>query len=160
MAISNLRTGPNLLVKIAYDLPNGPERTLGYAQALNFTVINGQKEIFTVDSPFPGEIAQAAGPSYVRGSFTLFMPKGSNPISAGLIAPTSGPLPDTSDPADMPRMSTSKYMHIRIYDRFTQELSFAVNFVKVSQWTTSIAAKQVVQVQLQFSGMFVEIGLS
>ena len=159
MAQSLLRTGPQSLLKLAYDLPNGPERTIGYCTGLTFSVTQGQKMIFGVDSPFPLEIAQAAGPADVRGTVTLFMPKGSNPVTAGLVPPLSGSVPD-ADIADMARMSTSKYQHWRIYDRVSSELSFACNYCKVSNWTVVIQAKQVVTVQLSFEGLFMEYGLS
>lgn len=153
MAQSTLRTGPNLVLKVSY--ADSPEKTVGYAQSINFSVSQGQKAIYTVDSPFIQELAQGAAPSMVSGSVTLFMPKGSDPVRAGLAVPTVD-----FNATDDPLMVTSRYLNWRFYDRYTSELAFAVNFVKVSNWSTSISAKAVVQVNLNFEGLFYETGIS
>src|SRR5882724_11717708 len=77
-----LRTGPNLLLKVVQ--PSG-EKIIGYASGFNMTVLNGQKTTMVVDNPFPAEIAHGAGPSLVRGTVTLYMPKGMTLEKAGLV---------------------------------------------------------------------------
>ena len=153
MAQSNLRTGPNLVLKVSY--ADNPEKTIGYAQGISFQVSQGQKAIYTVDSPFIQELAQGAGPSMVSGSATLFMPKGSDPVKAGLAVPAVD-----FNASDVPLLVTSRYLNWRFYDRYTSELAFAVNFVKISNWSTTISAKTVVQVQLNFEGLFYETGIA
>jgi len=151
---SMLRTGPNMFLKVAYE--GTPEKLIGYAQSLAWSQSQGQKPIFTVDSPFAQEIAQGAGPSSIRGQVTLYMPKGSDPVRAGLVPPTT----DIKKKNGEPLHTTSKYLHWRFYDRYTQEISFALNNVKVSNWSATIVAKQVVKVTLTFEGIFFESGIS
>src|SRR5215469_14851307 len=81
---SQIHAAPNLVVKIAYET-DAKERVIGYASGLTFRVTQGQKEIFTVDSPFPQEIAQGLGQSMVRGNMALFLPKGQTLESLGLV---------------------------------------------------------------------------
>ena len=154
MAQSSLRTGPNLSLRVSYENSSEPEKIIGYASNLSFSQNNGQKPIYTVDSPFIQELAQGAGPSSIRGNVTLFMPKGSDPVRAGLVAPTTNI--ETKD--GLPLQVTSSYLNWRFYDRYTQELAFAINLVKVSSWSVSVTAKQVVRVSLTFEGTFFESG--
>lgn len=156
MAQSQLRTGPNMKLAISYEAGAGEERTIGYASGFTFTVAQGQKATFVVDSPFAAEISQGGAPSFIKGTVTLYMPKGSNPVKAGLVPPTNG----FNGPSDFPRMATSKYLHWRFYDRFTHELSWAINFCKVGTWTVVAQAKSHVIVTLNFEGMFIEQGNS
>lgn len=152
---SMLRTAPNMFFKVSYD-SGTPEKLIGYASGLTWSQSQGQKPIFTVDSPFPQELAQGAAPTMIRGTVTLYMPKGSDPVRAGLVPPTT----DISKKDDVPLHVASTYLNWRFYDRYTQELAFAINSVKVSAWTANITAKQVVRVNLQFEGIFYEFGTS
>jgi len=156
MAQSLLRTGPNMVLKVSYDNANTPEKIIGYAQNISFSANQGQKIIYTVDSPFPQEIAQGASGTSVRGSVTLFMPKGSDPVRAGLVPPTT----DIGASNDRPLHVTSKYLHWKFYDRYTQELAFAINLVKVDKWSANIGARSTVRVNLTFEGIFYEPGVS
>lgn len=81
--ISRIITGPSLLIKIKAE--GGFETMVGYATDLQINVTQGQKEIFGVDSPFPFEIAQGAAPSMVRGSMAIFILKGTNLETIGLV---------------------------------------------------------------------------
>lgn len=155
MAQSRLHTAPNLQLKVAYEASE-VEKLIGYASGLSFTVNNGQKEIYTVDSVAIQELAQGAAPTNVKGSLIVYLPKGSDPIRAGLVAPTF----DIGTKDDTPVNVTSKYLHWKIYDRFTGELVFAINFAKVGVWNMSIGAKQVVKISLQFTGQVYETGVS
>lgn len=162
MAQSYLRTGPNLLLKVSYEKSDITEKIIGYAQNLSFSQALGQKPIFTVDSPFIQELAQAAAPTSIRGTVTLFMPKGSDPVRAGLVTPATDIAGSfgNGEKDDLPLHSVSRSLNWRFYDRYTQELAFAINKVKVSQWSATITAKQVVRVSLQFEGTFFESGVS
>jgi hypothetical protein len=148
---SMMRTGPNLVLKVAYE--DGNEKTIGYASQLTFGVNQGQKAIYTVDSPFPQEIAQAAGPTIVTGSLIVYMLKGTDPLRSGLVVPIG-------QGSDKPTHALSKYLHWKIYDRASGELAFAIKFVKVGQWSVNVSAKSIVQVQLSFEGIIYEIGTS
>lgn len=154
MAQSVLRTGPNLVLKVKYE-GGESEKTIGYAQNLNFNVVQGQKSIFTVDSVIPQEIAQGAAPSFVRGTATLFMPKGSDPVRAGLVPPVY----DLDYVGDSPVHVTSKYFHWRIYDRYTNDLAFGVDYVKVNSWSVTASARQVVRVSITFEGQYFVSGV-
>jgi len=155
MAQSQLRTGPNLVLKVSYENSDTPEKIVGYANNLTFSVIQGQKAIYTVDSPFIQELAQGAAPSMVRGTVSLYMPKGSDPIRAGLVPPTF----NIETKNDLPLHVTSKTLNWRFFDRFTSELAFSINYVKVGVWTVSVTAKQHVRVNLSFEGMLYEEGV-
>jgi len=151
---SGIRTGANLILKIGYETGTGaPEKTIGYCTNVSFNVTNGQKAIFTVDSPFPQELAQGAAPSMVNGSMVLYMLKGTDPVKAGLIPPTN-------QQALYPQQIGSKYCHLRFYDRFTYEKAFEIQYVKVKDWSMTVAAKQIVMGQLRFEGFYYEVGTS
>jgi len=154
MAQSQLRTAPNMTLKVSYGRSEAAEKTIGYAQNLSFSQTLGQKSIYTVDSPFIQEIAQGAAPSAIRGTVTLFMPKGSDPVRAGLVTPAT----NIEKKDGVPLQVASQFLNWRFYDRFTQELAFALNFVKVSSWSVSVSAKRTVQVSLNFEGIFYEQG--
>jgi hypothetical protein len=154
MAKSILRTGPSLSLRVSYT--GGDEKTIGYAESINFSVSQGQKKIYTVDTPFAQEISQGAGASGVTGSVVLYMPKGSDPVRAGLVPSAV----DFGLSADQPLLVTSKYFNWRFYDRLSGELAFAINFVKVSNWSAVVTAKSVVKVNMTFDGIFYEPGTS
>ena len=146
---SLIQTGASLLVKIGYDQNN--EKVIGFATNLTYTVTQGQKSIFTVDSPFPAEIAQSAGPSFVKGSMTLFMPKGATMESAGLV-------PYRTDQGGENIAATSKYFDIKIYDRKTNQIVMTCKYCKVGQYTVNIPARGIVSISLAFDGMLLEPG--
>lgn len=142
-----LHAAPTLTLKVSYPDNTTPEKTIGYASSLTYTVFQGQKEVFVVDSPFPAEISQASGPSLVRGSVTLYMPKGSTPEYAGLV-----PFRTTSD--GKIAHAATKYLNWRLYDRLTGGLVLSLDYVKVSQYTVTVGARTVVTVRLEFAGMY------
>lgn len=145
---SLLNTAPSLIVKIAYE-GDGKERIIGYASNLSMRVSQGQREIFVVDSPFPAEIAQAAGQSMVRGSMSIFLPKGQTPESLGLV-----PQRILNHDPNYAAMAASKHFHLRIYDRLSTQLMFSIDFCKVGEYSVNIQARQVVRCELSFSGMY------
>jgi hypothetical protein len=146
---SFLHTGASLQVKIVHE--GDIEKTIGYATGLTFTVSQGQKMIYTVDSPFPQEIAQGAGPSFVRGSMMLFLPKGTTMERAGLV-------PYRQDAEGLPNMAASKFFGLRIYDRATTELVLSVDYCKVSTYTVSMQSRQVVRISVNFEGIYLTPG--
>lgn len=150
MIKSILHTGPSLQVKVFYPA-DGTEKTIGFATGLTFTVTQGQKAIYVVDSPFPAETSQAAGPSAVRGSMTMFLPKGSTPESAGLV-------PYRTDATGQINMAATKYLCFRIYDRVTSSLVLSLDYVKVSQYSMGIRAKTHVTCQIEFEGSYATPG--
>lgn len=141
-----------MLLKIFYPADN-TEKQIGFCSDLQYSVSQGQKAIFTVDSTFPAEIAQAAGPSIVRGTMTLYLPKGSSPEAAGLV-------PFRTDALGEINHAASKYMHIRLYDRLTSSLLYSLDFTKVSNYTVSVRTRAVVIVQLSFESIYCTPGNS
>lgn len=140
--------------------PSG-EKIVGYATGITYTVSNGQKATFTVDNPFPAEISHAAGPSYVRGSVTVFMLKGMTLEKAGLVpwrtsgmASSKDTAPNPGSPDNFVHLAHSTYIHWRLYDRSTGELFMGIDFVKVGQYTVSVQSKAVVRCELQFEGKY------
>lgn len=150
---SLLHAAPALLVKVAYE-DSAKEKIIGYASNLSFRVSQGQKEIYTVDTPFPVEIAQAASMSMVKGSLSIFLPKGQTPESLGLV-----PYRVLNKNADTASMAASKYFHLRVYDRQSTELVFSADFCKVGEYSVSIQARQVVKCELSFTGMYLTPGV-
>lgn len=144
---SLVHTGPSLLVKVAYD--EGTERTIGYAANLTARVSQGQKEIFTVDSPFPQEIAQAAGPSLVRGQMTLFLPKGQTLESLGLVSYRT-----INRNEDEAQQAGSRYMALRIYDRLSGNMVMSIEQCKIGEYSINIAARQIVRCEVSFTGKY------
>lgn len=147
---SRLHTGPSLVLKVFYP-SDGSEKIIGYASNLTFTVMNGQKPIFVVDSSFPAEIAQSASPSMVQGNLSLYLPKGTTPEAAGLI-------PYRTNKDGQNNMAASKYLNIRIYDRLTNGLVLSLDFCKFGQYTMSIQSRQIVRVDMNFQGIYATPG--
>lgn len=143
---SLIQTAPSLILKVSYE--SGEEKTIGYASNLAFTVTQGQKPIFTVDSPFPVEIAQAASASMVSGTMSIYLLKGSTPESVGLV-----PYRVSKSGSDIMSAAT-KYCNIRLYSRGDNTLVFSCDYCKVSTYTVAVTAKRVVQVNLNFDGIF------
>ncbi len=150
--ISQLSTGPSLQVKIAFDGSN-EERTVGFATKLSYSVNNGQKMIFTVDSPFPAEISHGAAQSYVRGQMSLFMPRGQTLEDLNMT-------PHRHDEQGQPVGPYTKYFSIRVYDRLTQTLLLSLDFCKISGYSVDITAKSVVTAMVNFEGMLASPGNS
>lgn len=148
---SMLHTGASLLLKVKYE--SGDSKVLGYATSFSYSVSNGQRTIYTVDSPFPAEIAQSAGPSQVRGSLTLYLPKGTTPESEGLV-------PYRMDAAGNNLIGSSRYLNFEIIDRSTMNLVVALDNCKVSTYTVTIQARGIVQVNLTFEGVTATSGLT
>jgi hypothetical protein len=146
---SVLHTGPALRVKIAYT--DGTEKLIGYATGLSWTADQGQKAIFTVDTPIPAQIAQGAAPSFVRGSMQLYLPKGMTLESAGLVS-------YRTDNQSQQYMTSSKYFHIRIYDRQTEALVLSLDWCKVGRSSVSINAKAQVRAEISFEGFYASPG--
>ena len=129
------------------------EKTIGFATNLDYTVMNGQKMIFVVDSPFPAEIAQAAGQSYVRGAMKLYMPKGQTLESMNLSQ-------FRHDAASQPTGPFGKYATLRVYDRLSKALVLSLDFVKFGQYSVSAPARGIVTATVQFEGMLASPGAS
>jgi hypothetical protein len=147
--ISKIITGPSLLIKIKPE--NGFEQTIGYATDLQLNVAQGQKEIFGVDSPFPFEIAQGAAPSLVRGTMAVYVLKGTNLETIGLVPYRSDDSKETISP-------NSKYIDINIYDRASKTLIYGIKNCKVSSYTISVSTRNVLRCSLTFSGILLEPG--
>lgn len=152
MAQPIIRTGPTLKLKVSYEQADVPEKTIGYAANFQFSVSQGQKPIFTVDSPYPAELAQGATPQLIQGTMTIYLLKGMDPVKVGLVPPPNSAIDN------MPVHAYSTMLNWRIYDRLSGELAWAINDVKVSQWSVNVTAKQVVTAQLQFQGSYYSSG--
>jgi hypothetical protein len=148
---SLLHTGASLLLKVAYE--DGKEKIIGFARGLSFTVSQGQKVTYTVDSPMPQEIAQGATAMFVKGSLTVYLPKGTTPESVGLV-----PFRNSADGA--PINGLSKAMHFRIYDRQTLNKIMSAEYCKVGMVTVTVQARGIVEVNLQFDGVMLTPGLA
>lgn len=148
---SMLHTGASLLLKVKYE--NGTSKVIGFASNFNYSVTQGQKTTYVVDSPFPAEIAQSAAPSQVRGSLSLYLPKGTTPESVGLV-----PLRTDANGNNM--IATSKYLFFEIYDRATMNLVMSCDYCKVGSYSVGITARGIVQVNLTFEGVYVTPGLT
>lgn len=148
---SQLHTGASLALRIKYE--TGEMKVIGFATNFSYTVSNGQKATFVVDSPLPAEIAQSAAGSMVRGSMTLFLPKGTTPESAGLV-------PFRTNLAGDNVMAASRYCTWEIFDRFTQAMVLSTEYCKVGTYSVSVAARGVVQMNLTFEGILATPGSS
>lgn len=148
--ISILATGAGYQVKMAIDGSN-EERTVGFATKLNYSVMNGQKMIFTVDSPFPQEIANGAAQSYVRGTMNLFMPR-------GMTLEALNVTPHRHDEQGAPVGPFTKYFSIRVYDRLSRGLVLSLDFCKISQYTVDVTTRAVVQATVSFEGILASPG--
>jgi len=147
--ISRIITGPSLIVKVKPE--DGFEQTIGYATDLQLNVSQGQKEIFAVDSPFPFEIAQGASPSLVRGTIAVYILKGMNLETIGLV-------PYRNNDAGEIISTNSKYIDINIYDRASRTLVYGIKNCKVSSYTISVSTRNVLRCSLTFSGILLEPG--
>jgi hypothetical protein len=148
---SLLHTGASLALRVAYE--DGTEKMIGFARNFSYTVTQGQKLTYTVDSPLPQEIAQGASPMVVKGSITLYLPKGTTPESVGLV-------PYRTDAQGRIINVLSKHLHFRIYDRFTQNLVFTAEYCKVANYTVSIQTRGIAEVSLTFDGILSTPGLT
>jgi hypothetical protein len=155
---SMLRAGPQLVLKVMPE--SGEERIVGYATGLNYTVAMGLKSVFVVDSPFPGEIQNGAAPVMVRGTMTVFLPKGTTLESAGLVpyrTAGGGGGGDASvgkESNNAILIANAKHAHIRLYDRSSGEMVLGCNFCKIASYTVNVGARQMVTATINFEGMF------
>lgn len=148
----NFHTGPSLEVRIRYE--DGNEKVIAFASNLQFTVNLGQKPIFVVDSPFPAEIANGAGPSMIQGTMTLYLPKGMTMESTGLV-----PRSLTGDGEDI-IAATASYAHVLVYDRTSDDVVIGVQNFKVGAYSFNMAVRSHIIINLQFSGMYIKEGKS
>lgn len=147
--ISKIISGPSLRIKIK---PEGEfEQLIGYATDLQINVDQGQKAIFAVDSPFPFEIAQGASPSMVRGQMSIYILKGTNLESMGLVSYRTDDGRETISP-------TSKYVDLNIYDRASNTLIYGIKMCKFSGYTISASTRNVVRCVVRFDGIIIEPG--
>lgn len=144
--ISPIYTAPSLVVKVQYPDSNA-EITVGYAISLQYTSSQGQRAIYTVDNPFPVELAQSAAASLVRGVMVMYMPRGATPEKLGLV-------PYRINNKGENAIAATKYIHLRLYDRLTQRPVVNLEFCKINGYTTVIAARQVVRVELTFEALY------
>jgi hypothetical protein len=148
---SLLHSGASLLLKVGYE--TGQSKTIGYARNLTYTVSNGQKMIFVVDSPIPAEIAQNAAPTMVKGSLTVYLPKGTNPEAMGLVS-------YRVDSKGAYIGALSKFISFQVFDRFTLNVIMSLEFCKVGSYTVTAQARGIVEVQLSFDGQLATPGLT
>lgn len=147
--ISKVITGPALRIKIKPE--DGFEQLIGFATDLQINIDQGQKAIFGVDSPFPFEIAQGAAPSMVRGTMVVYMLKGTNLESMGLVS-------YRSDDGRQIISPNSKYIDINIYDRASGILIYGLKMCKISGYTMSVSSRNVLKCSLRFDGILMEPG--
>ena len=141
---SMLHTGASILLKVSYE--DGAEKTIGFARNFSYAVVQGQKLTYTVDSVIAAEIAQGASPSFVKGSLTVYLPKGTTPESIGLV-------PYRTDETGNNIAATSKFIHFHLYDRATLNKIFSCEYCKVGSYTVAVSARGVAEVSLQFDGL-------
>ena len=134
---------------VKYD--TGVSKVIGFARDLQFTVMQGQKTTYVVDSPFPAEIAQGTAPSGVKGSITLYLPKGVTMESAGLV-------PYRLNEKGENIAAASRYLTFEVYDRFTRNLIFSCEYCKVGQYSVSVSAKGIAMISLSFDGVYLTPG--
>jgi hypothetical protein len=142
--------GFDYIVKIKIEGTN-EERTIGIVNKLTYTVVNGQKSIFVVDSPFPAEIAHAAAPSFVRGTINVWMPRGLTLESLNLS-------PFRHDEQGYAVGPYAKYFSLRVYDRLSRGIVLSLDWCKISQYTVDITANSLVQASISFEGMLASQG--
>jgi hypothetical protein len=110
--------------------------------------------IFTVDSPIPAEIASAAAPSFIQGSMTLYLPKGTTLENSGLvprmISPTGTDIAGTY----------TKTASVMVYNRESNELVIGVQGFKVGVYSFNMSVRSHVMISLQFAGTHIKEGIS
>ena len=159
--MSALQNGPELRLFIN-------ERLIGYATGLRYTVTQGQKPIYGVDSPVPQEIAQGAGPSILDGSITVYRPKDSSPEKSAIMTPRTsrlgisedgklgGFLPNGKEAPGSFALGSGRYSTIRIEDRLTGKTIMQAYYVMFGSQSWTIGERQVVQGVLTFQGIVTE----
>lgn len=150
MAKSILQTAASMAMRVKYD--TGDSKIIGLVGNFGYSVNNGQKSTFGVDSQFPVEIAQSASPSQVKGQFDLFLPKGYTPESIGLV-------PYRTDIDGSNIAAASNYMTIEMIDRTTQKVVFSCAYAKVGNYSLSVQAKGIVRATCQFDGILLNPNL-
>ncbi len=89
----------------------------------------------------------------VKGSITVYLPKGTTPESIGLVSYRTAPSGDMMG-------TTSRDMHFRVYDRQTGNRVFAAEYCKVSMYTIAVQARGITEVTMQFDGTLMTPGLT
>jgi hypothetical protein len=161
---SLIRTGANLVVKVAYDA--GPaEKIVGFATALTYNVSNGLKINHVVDNPYPAELAYGSMPMQVSGTLSLIMPKGTTLEKAGLVPYRTAGGASEKDGAvanfgsgDTVYIGGGKYCHLRVYDRESTEMVFGCEFMKVQSFQINVQSKAVVRADINFIGKYLVPG--
>jgi hypothetical protein len=148
---SLLHTGASLLLKVSYDA--GQSKTIGFAKNLSFSVSQGQRVTYVVDSIIPAEIAQGAGASFVKGSINVFLPKGCTMESVGLV-----PYRIDKDGSQIAQLS--KYLTFQVLDRATLNLVMALEYCKVGSYSFVAQARGIVEISMQFDGILATPGLT
>ena len=144
---SPIQSAPELRLLI-----NG--KVAGYATGLNYRILQGQKLIFGVDSPFPQEIAQGAGPSYAEGSIQVFRTKDGSPEIWGMMTPRtsedgvfeSGSIASTA-------LGSGKYLVLELRERATDKIVLKMTHVMFGSQEWSVTAKQVMTGSVSFQGI-------
>jgi len=154
---------------------NAPELKLyinnqlaGYANDFRYSVVQGQKAFYGVDSPFPQEIAQGAAPSLVEGTMTVFRPKNGSPEAWGFMTPraskygseedlvTGGFKANGMENPGSTALGSGKYSIIRLEDRKTSKVVANIYFVMFSAQSWSVGARGIMMGTLSFQGMTVD----
>lgn len=149
--LPNTTQGAALIVKMTVDGDSGKETTLGFASRLQYSVQNGQKMIFTVDSPFPEEIAHGAGGSFVKGAMTVYLLRGQTLETMDMAHYRN----NKSGEALAPK---TKYFNLRIYDRHTGGRVLSLDFCKFSGYSIDMSARSIVMANVTFEGMYASPG--
>lgn len=147
-----LLAGPRLKVRI-----NGI--IAGYVSAFSYSVGQGQKLTYGVDSPFPTEIAQGGSPSNVTGSMTVWRPMGASPESWGLLSARSGDsvasaVVDSGTPGAT-MLGTAQYTTIEILDRESESILVTILDVMFASQSWSVEKSSLMRGTVEFQGRFV-----
>ena len=129
-------------------------KLVGFASALDYSIAQGGKAIFTVDSPFPQELAQGAAPSFIQGTMTVYRIYEESPESQGLIAPrtVNSAGQETSNPFET-SLGAAKYSTLELKDRTTENTILKAEYVMFNNQQWSIQPRGLVQGSLSFTGI-------
>lgn len=147
-----LLAGPRLKIRI-----NGI--IAGYISDFNYTVNQGQKLTYGVDSPFPVEVAQGGTASSVSGSMAVWRPVGTSPETWGLLSARSGDsvasaVTDSGTPQGS-MLGTAQYSTIEILDRQSETILVTIIDVMFSSQSWSVAQRGLMRGTVEFQGRFV-----
>jgi hypothetical protein len=157
---TNLRSSSTVIIKIVEENSN-LERTLGFVSSIALNVSQGSKPIFTVDSVFPAEIAAGASPSAVSLQLSCVMLRDSTLESIGIVPrrTVSGSSKDfnpagTAEDDGSVFVGASKYIHVRLYDRYTGEMFYGVDWCRVNSVAINAQSRSVVRADISLTGMY------